>query len=252
MRFNGDNLEEVVAAHQRWLETGGENDDDRADFSGADLRNVIMCGANLYGANLRGANLLGADLFRSNLRRADLTGANLYQANLYMAELRGAIGVPFIPQFIPDTGSFIGWKRAKSVAGGGHYDNSVIIKLLIPDDAQRLSLPDGQCRASKVQVVEIQSIEGVRLRGVKAVSIKDPNTVYEQGATIEVHDFSSELYNEWVPGIYFYLDGQMAVNYMTNGNDECGNPLPIDLDAFREKYKDTGLEGSPPQVLDYA
>ena len=55
-----EELEKVVCLHNKWL--NNEQNGERANLSGADLR-----GANLYGADLRGANLYGADL-----READL------------------------------------------------------------------------------------------------------------------------------------------------------------------------------------
>ncbi len=247
MRFDGTNLEEVLAAHQRWVESGGENDEDRADFSECNLRYALLPGVNLYGANLR-----GADLFCADLTKADLTGANLHEANLYHARLRGAEGVPFIPQHIPDEGSFIAWKRAKSVMGGTHYDNSVIVKLLIPADAKRLNLLDGQCRASKAEVLEVQALDGTPLPGAEAISIKDGETIYKAGETIVARDFDSDLYNEHCPGIYFYMDRRQAVHYLTYGSDKEGRPMPLDMQAIKSKWLETGigLGGSPPRVLD--
>lgn len=53
-----EKLNEILAKHRMWL--GGEEDGERANLSGADLR-----GANLSGANLRRADLNGADLDQS-------------------------------------------------------------------------------------------------------------------------------------------------------------------------------------------
>lgn len=248
MKFNGENIVEVLEAHTRWLETGGENDDDRADFTGADLRSALLPGVNLYGAILRDADLYGADLFRTNLSRADLTGANLKGANLYMAHLRGAIGVPFYPQHIPDCGSFVAWKRAKTTREGTHYDHSVIVKLLIPEDAKRVGLPTGECRASKAVVLEVQALDGTPMPGATAISIKDGVTAYRAGETVEEPRFGEELYNEWVPGIYFYLERRQAVEYLTYGSDPEGTPMPFDSDLWLSQYPN-GLSGSPPDVL---
>ena len=73
-----DELNEILAKHKMWLnnEEGGE----RADLSGADLRD-----ADLRRADLRWADLSGADL-----RRADLSGADLRRADLRWADLRRA------------------------------------------------------------------------------------------------------------------------------------------------------------------
>ena len=250
MKFNGENLTEVLDAHKRWLETGGEDDGDRADFSGADLRNAILCGAQLYGADMRRGDLRGGDLLRTNLSKADLTGANLFRACLYRTDLRGAVGVPFFPRHIPDCGSFVGWKRAKLATGGEPCDHPAIVKLLIPEDAQRIRMTDGECRASKVRVLEVQAVDGTPLPGVTAVSIKDLKTLYRAGETVEEPNFGGEMYNKWQPGIYFYLDRRSAVEYMSIGRDENGDPIPIDFRAWEaERIEDGAGMGTPPAVI---
>ena len=70
------------------------------DFSGADLSELNLAGANLAkadltsvllgGANLSGANLARAKLFRADLSQADLSRATLFKANLSQADLAGA------------------------------------------------------------------------------------------------------------------------------------------------------------------
>ena len=90
--MNKDQLAEILEQHRKWLyDDGGE----RANLSGANLRDANLSGANLRDANLSGADLYGANLIDANLRGADLSdanlsGANLRDANLYGANLRGA------------------------------------------------------------------------------------------------------------------------------------------------------------------
>ncbi len=94
-----DELKQILAAHQTWLETGGEKGK-QADLSRTDLQGAALVGANLVSANLQGADLRGAKLqkailFRANLQgadlpRADLQGADLPRADLQGADLRGA------------------------------------------------------------------------------------------------------------------------------------------------------------------
>lgn len=73
----------------------------KADLSGAVLRNADLSGANLDGsslkdADLRGANLANCDLSGSQMNRADLTGAfmdgaTLNDANVYGVDLSRAV-----------------------------------------------------------------------------------------------------------------------------------------------------------------
>lgn len=253
MRFDGHNLEAVIEAHRRWLESGGENDEDRADFSGASLRNSIIVGYNLYGADFRGADLSFACLYSSNLTRADLTGASLFETDLQRCNLRGAIGVPFIPQHIPDTGSFVAWKRLarsrESKSNAEEYADSVIAKLLIPEDAKRLNCLDGECRASKAVVLDIQTLEGESIPNGEGWSMRDRKTRYATGETVEAPDFCEDVFQNHVAGIFFYLDRRKAVGYLCDRDLPDGSAQPIDTGKLEEDFADGW--GTPPQVMDY-
>ena len=250
MKYDGSNIEDVIKAHMRWIKTGGENDEDRADFSGLDLKGAVFTGLNLYGAIFRNTNLYMACFYRANIERADFTGANLWHADLFMAHMRGAIGLPFIPQYLPDTGSFIGWKKVKLKNEGDPSDSEAIAKLLIPEDAQRMNIYLGECRASKVKVLEIQDIDGNPLPGAVGISIKDPETLYIPGEIMEVNNFGTNYYQAFLPGIYFYPERKAAVYYMTRGNDSEGRIIPIAKDDVT-KLIDSGFTGwgTLPNVL---
>ena len=234
MKLNAErsNFEEVMLAHYEWLNSWGETGDEgRADFSGADLRGAELSNINLYGANLRGANLRAANLYGVCFDKADLTGANLYEANIYRATFRGAINVPYIPMGIPDTGSFIAWKQARLLTAKSHYDDAVIVKLLVPEDADRICLYNGECRASKVKVLEIQTVEGEKLENAVAYSIKDQTTEYIPGQTVGVDNFDFDRSVQHTRGIFFYMERKQAIEYLTLGRDPDGNLLRIDAEA---------------------
>ena len=87
--MNNVMLNEILKKHKMWL--NNEENGERANLSGANLRGANLSGANLRGAdlsgaNLRNANLWGADLWGANLGNADLRGADLSDANLSGAE----------------------------------------------------------------------------------------------------------------------------------------------------------------------
>lgn len=250
MKFNGENLVEVIDRHWKWIQCPVD-DEDRADFSGANLVGFAMPYTMLYGANFRGANLFHACLFGADLQKADFTGANLYEADLSRANLRGAVGIGYIPQKIPSHGAFTAWKRATLDIEAGHYEKPAIVKLRIPEDARRLEIINGECKAEKVEVLEVQSIEGETLPDAVAYSMKDGRTEYYAGAVIEVADYVGDRFTEHAPGIFFYLERAQAVHYLTAGDDAEGKPAPITFEKFEEEYKDTGIGGTPPQVLDY-
>ena len=174
-----------------------------ADLSGADLYGANLYGANLYGANLSGANLYGADLSRADLPRANLSGANLSRADLYGANLSRAKNVPFIPMACPDTGSFIGFKKAS-----GH-----IVMLGIPEDARRLSATGRKCRCDKAIVIRIEDMDGTTSDLKEVVSDRDSSFVYKVGEMVRVPDFCEDRWQECSAGIHFFINRQEAVNY---------------------------------------
>ena len=70
-----------------------------------------------------------ADLSGSDLRRCDLSGSDLSGSDLRRCDLRGDVGL-FIPMACPSVGAFTAWKKCR---------DDLIVKLLIPEDARRLS-----------------------------------------------------------------------------------------------------------------
>lgn len=130
---------------------------------GADLRHAELCGANLCGANLFRADLFYANLRGANLYGACLCDANLYGACLLGADLRHAVlcganlsGLTVAQtSILPDEGDIIGWKKAFALDGA-----RIIVKLLIPADAQRSNATGRKCRASKARILDLQDQQG--------------------------------------------------------------------------------------------
>ena len=239
--MNANELKNILKLHKKWLndEEGGLKADLRgANLCGADLRRANLCGVNLNGASLRGADLReatlrGAILYRADLREADLreadlrgadlSGANLYGANLrganlYRVDLCGAIlcgadlrganlreakNIPFIPYTCPDTGSFIGYKKA----------NGYIVVLEILSDARRCSATDRKCRCDKAKVLEIQNLDGSKANVNTVASGYDSTFIYTVGEIVEEPNFDEDRWNECSAGIHFFTNRQEAVVY---------------------------------------
>ena len=235
-------LKKILDEHLLWLngEGGSRANLSNADLFGANLRCANLSNADLFGANLRGANLSNANLRNANLRDADLRGAdlscanlsnanlfgaNLRCANLRDADLRGAnlscanlsnanlsgasmdqmiwdIHTVFYPLQCPDSGSYIGYKKA----------SGLVVELEIPADARRSSATSRKCRASKAKVLSITDING-NPAGGQVKSNYDPNFVYAIGETVEVTDFDDNRWNECSTGIHHFITRAEAVIY---------------------------------------
>ena len=182
-------LEEILERYKHWwFEDCDGWQNMRADLSRADLSRADLSGANLSRADLSGANL---------------SGANLYGANLYGANLSRAKNVPFVPMACPDTGSFIGFKKAS-----GH-----IVMLGIPEDARRLSATGRKCRCDKAIVIRIEEMDGTTSDLTEVVSDHDSSFVYKVGKMVSVPDFCEDRWQECSAGIHFFINRQEAVNY---------------------------------------
>lgn len=243
--LEGDNIEEILEKYGRdslrWANLRSTNlsgvdlhgidlsnaDLTEANLRGANLYDAHLISANMYSANLRGAELSHAHLNAANLRYANLRGANLYNACLidadmsqtdvtgaYLthAELHNTKGSELImaqTRILPDTGAFTGWKKAYTIDG-----LPVIVKLRIPQDAQRSNSSGRKCRASKARVMALQDIEGHNLpQGAKAYSTHDPTFVYKVGETVEARHFNTNRWVECTTGIHFFITRTEAVNY---------------------------------------
>ena len=173
-----------------------------ADVSRTNLCAADLCGVNLSRSDLSRASLYGANLYSADLSRADLSGANLSHANhvkLSIAEI----------SILPDEGDIIGWKKAYI------YDTmQVIVKLLIPADAQRSNGTGRKCRASKARILDLQDKQGNSLPpDTTARSAHDQNFTYKKGETIHVENFDTNRWNECAPGIHFFITRIEAVEY---------------------------------------
>ena len=133
-------------------------------------------------------------------------------------------------------------------AGSQGYKNSAIAKLLVPEDAKRDALHNGECRASKVIVLEIQDLEGNTLYDVSGLSPLDLKTKYTPGETVTADNYGTDLYNNMIPGIYFYLQRDAAVRYLTEGFDQDSNIMEMDYTRWKEQGYIPG-RGTPFDVL---
>lgn len=196
--LEGDNIEAILKEHGFDCLHG-------ANLRYACLRDAALCDANLRDAALCGANLHGADLCGADLSRADLRGANLRDANHVKLSIAKT-------SILPDEGDIIGWKKAWT-------DNEtlltpVIVKLLIPADAQRSNATGRKCRASTARVLDLQDKQGNSLPpDTTAYSGYDTDFTYKKGETVHVENFDTNRWNECAPGIHFFITRIEAVEY---------------------------------------
>ena len=180
----------ILEKHAKWLR--GEDGGERANLRDADLR-----GANLRNADLRGADLCDADLCNANLRDADLSGAKNIDKIAWNAR------TAFYPLQCPETGSFIGYKKA---AGK-------IVMLEICADAKRSSATSRKCRCSKAKVLSITNLDGSESGLTEVRSDYSKELVYCGGEIAEAPDFDENRWNECTAGIHCFITRGEAVKH---------------------------------------
>ena len=179
-KISDTELKAIIYKHAKWIrdEDGGE----RADLCGADLRNADLRDADLCGANLCDANLCDA-------KNTDKTAWDAHTA--------------FYPLQCPETGSFIGYKKAADK----------IVMLEICADAKRSSATSRKCRCSKAKVLSITHLDGSDSGLTEVRSNYSKEFVYRVGETVEVPDFDENRWNECTAGIHFFITRGEAVKY---------------------------------------
>ena len=218
--LEGENIEAILKEHgldclrSADLRSADLHD---ADLSAADLRCANLRDADLSAADLRCADLRSADLHGANLRSADLSDANLRSADLSAADLHGAnlrdanLSELTVAQtsILPDEGDIIGWKKAITLDGA-----PIIVKLLIPADAQRSNATGRKCRASTARVLDLQDKQGNSLPpDTTAYSSFDLDFTYQKGETVHVEDFDTDRWDECATGIHFFITRIEAIEY---------------------------------------
>lgn len=203
-------LAEILERHKHWMYEDCDGwEDMRANLSFANLRDADLSYSDLRDADLFSADLRNANLYYANLRNANMCNANLRNAYLSYAYLRdaklgGAVNVPFIPMACPDTGAFIGFKKAS-----GH-----IVMLGIPEDARRLSATGRKCRCDKANVLRIEEMDGTASSLIEVRSDRDSSFVYKVGKMVSAPDFCEDRWQECSAGIHFFINRQEAVDYV--------------------------------------
>jgi hypothetical protein len=184
-----------------------------ADLSCAIINAANLSYADLSGANLCYTNLCNTDLHNANISDANLCGANLNGANLSRANLRGTDlskliydeDTAFCALQCPETGSFIGYKKA----------HGYIVELEILADAKRSSATSRKCRCSAAKVLSITTISGKSTKVKEIASNRDSNFVYRVGEIVRVDCFDENRWNECSTGIHFFITRSEAERYGT-------------------------------------
>lgn len=114
----------------------------------------------------------------------------------------GAKDIPYIPLNCPSDGAFIGWKKVD------HF----LVKLEIPEDANRSSATTMKCRCDKAKVLEIVDlVDNTNVREV--TNFNYTSCLYKVGEMVYPDKFDDNRWEECSNGIHFFINKQDAINY---------------------------------------
>ena len=117
-----------------------------------------------------------------------------------------------VTSHVPDTGSFIGWKKAKINHDEYEDDEYYIVKLRIPEDARRSNAGNTKCRTDMAYVEDIQDLDGNSVDKV-VESMWDRTFKYQKGQIVMEPNFCENRFEECAKGIHFFLNRNDAVNF---------------------------------------
>ncbi|MDK8254533.1 pentapeptide repeat-containing protein [Gemella morbillorum] len=202
MNLENYDLSDMNFSHSNFINANLSN----VNFYSSQLVNVLLDDCNLQNANLKNANLERASLRRVNLTYADIRGAKLYAAVLENAILDNIIFDDKTENFrihCPEQGAFVAYKKG--------LDN-LIIKLLIPSDARRVSSTMNCCRCDKAKVLEIKNFEGTKFFD-EAWSTVAENFCYKLGEWVNAGNFNEDRWYDSTGGIHFWMTEDEAKAY---------------------------------------
>ena len=139
----------------------------------------------------------------------DCTFYNIYTCTATIKECHFENGAPYVPTVCPSEGGFIGWK----VCINENTINPVLVKLMIPEDAERTSsYGERKCRCSKAYVVGMYDLNGTPSKVTKAFA-RYTNMIYEVGKWVEPDSYNPNREITYTHGIHFFMERQEAINF---------------------------------------
>ena len=182
------------------------------DFSGSDLGDSSFAGADMDDAVFVNTNLMKVNFYYSkrtywcDFMNADMTGAGVCEIDLNPENLKGVKGL-HMPIFCPEEGSFTAWKKCR---------DGKVVKLFIPEHAERKGNSLHSCRASEAVVLEIFDKDGNPVED--AASCHDKDFIYRKGETVYPKAADKEHMGDW-DGIYFVLSRSETVFFRESEED---------------------------------
>lgn len=180
-----------------------------AVFTNCDFDRVTCVRINFSNATFINTTFDFSKFIDCSFTNTNFCESNRYKhCDFYDSDFFNVTNPPYIPLACPSEGSFIGWKKARSI----YNFEGVLIKLYIPANAKRSSATGKKCRCDRAKVLDITTLDG-KQHIDKAMSFKDPDFIYKVGDYVIPDRFDPDRFCECSSGIHFFINKQDAINY---------------------------------------
>lgn len=207
--FKNANLSGVIIEYSQLL---------NCDFSKTVFKHANATGSAFINCIFKNADLSLANFDYTTLDKSDFKNAKLKEFMIYPSyNARSAVNLT--PKWIcPNKGSFIGWKKCFTREKG--MIRSVLVKLSIPEDAERICGTTNKCRCSKAKVLEITSLDGKKkynyadsIRLFKNAELYPATLHYVVGEMVYPDKFDPDPWETCSNGIHFFMTRKAAKEY---------------------------------------
>lgn len=120
---------------------------------------------------------------------------------------------PDVPMSCPTTGAFICWKQIYEITDDSR-SVQYVVKMEVPEDAERSSGLSNTCRCSKAKVLDIINIKTTEhVESVLHRPLIGKNTEYVCGEMVYPDSYDENRWNECSNGIHFFMKMGEAIDF---------------------------------------
>ena len=196
--FSGINFKDAIGENINFSKSNLSN----CNFEGTRFEHV-----NFDSAILRGAILKNCDMRFANFHNADARGTKFSCTIMERSNHDGIIIDDTTQNYrmvCPEKGAFLGYKKCF---------NNLLVTLLIPEDARRVSSTTRPCRCDKAKVINITSFDG-SVHYTEAWSLcASTDFKYTLGEYVYPDSFNPDRWMESTHGIHFWMTREEAIAY---------------------------------------
>ena len=174
-----------------------------SNFGRTLMKKVNFSYCSFHGINFRYAQLQYMSYVDNKYEYTDFDHVSILEWSDY----------PDLPMACPTTGAFICWKKICEITDDSR-NVQYVVKMEVPEDAERSSGLSNTCRCSKAKVLDIINIETTEhVKSVLHRPLIGKNTEYVCGEMVYPDSYDENRWNECSNGIHFFMKMSEAIDF---------------------------------------